>query len=209
MFCRSLARFGLAVALMGPALPGCGHGPRGAGAPHAAAGLPSEPPAADPSASGLAAGQLITMSPTGLRLPVFLGRVGTPERQFAVAAARALRLIYDDDSDDASLLLALMQRLEALPSAQAQGAWRPILEAGIARANTLADHGPGIRALKAAYAQVTLDERTGAVQRLGDAACRVAVQQLDALGRQMPGFMLTVEPLGPRPLKALLGPCKS
>jgi hypothetical protein len=210
MLCRPVARFLTAVALMGPALalPSCGHGHRGA-ALSAATRPSTDPQNADPSASNLAAGQLITMSPTGLRLPVFLGRVGTPERQFAVAAARALRLIYDDDSDDASLLLALTERLEALPSVQAQRAWRPIVQAGIARANTLAEHGPGIRALKEAYAQVTLDERTGAVHKLGAPACRVAVQHLDALSHTAPDFMLTVEPLGPRSLATLLAPCRS
>lgn len=154
-------------------------------------------------------GQVVSMSPSGLALPVFLAPQTQEERRFAVAAGRALRLVYDDDSDDGAQLQALIHRLASLPNQQVQAAWQPLLQAGLVRVQKLADHAPGLRALRQALADVYIDDTTAAVKRVDAQSCAQALRSLAELHRCEPQLMLTIEPLGPKSLDALLALCRS
>ncbi len=171
---------------------------------------------------GLAAGKVLAMGPSGLVLPVFLGRINDDQRRFSVAASRALRMVYEEDSDDASQLLALVARLNGPESSPAAddptrgqqhstwlAAWEPILQEGIQRALTLQEYAPGVRALKQAYAEVFIEDGTGVLRKLSMPQCHVAQQALQPLNETSPDFTLTVEPMGPRRLHTLLEPCNS
>lgn len=182
----------------------------------------SKPTTASPEAStpapesqGLRAGKVVSMGPTGLALPIFLRPLSDDARRFSVAAARALRMVYEEDNDDPSPLLALVHRLAASPDAASTKdsdtwvqAWQPVLQAGLERAQLLQSCARGLRALREAYADVYLEDGTSALRRLHGPSCRTAAQALQEVARTESNLMLTVEPMGPRPLKELLAPCK-
>lgn len=174
-------------------------------APAPVASLVAVPPG---TPHGLATGALAQMGPTGLALPLVLGPQSGDERQFAVAAARALRQIYEEDHDDAALLQALLPRLQA-PELQAQASlWRPLLTAGLARAETLQSIAPGLRALRRAYANVYFDEIAQAYRGLDLVACAQSNAALTEFAQAHPEFAVTIEPVGPWPVRKLLDTCR-
>ena len=136
-----------------------------------------------------------------------LGPQSTAERQFAVAAGRALRQIYDEDHDDGALLAALLPRLEAPEMAAIAACWAPLLEGGRLRAEALAAIAPGLRALRRAYANVYYDEMAQAWRQLDAAACQQGVDALTDYADAHPSFVVTIEPMGPLTLAKLLATC--
>lgn len=164
-------------------------------------------PAVDPAS--LESGVLLRESSSGLKLPVWLRPQTLEERQFGVAAGRALRLVYDEDHDDASMLLALADRLDTQAAlAQVREIWGPILGLGIARAHVLEHYAPGLRALRQAYEEVYIDTASGALKKLSGRFCRTAVSELSLLTEAYPQLVITVEPLGPALLTQHLAPCR-
>lgn len=207
--CAQRLLFCLFCALYGAL--GCGHSAPSA---HGAQAAPGTGAATQGAAlrSPLQLGQVVAVGPSGLALPVLLRPVSPEGRRFTVAAARALRLIYEEDVDDASQLVALLHRLDD-PNTPVDPlvaeAYRPVLEAGLGRAGRLTACAPGLRALKDAYRNVYIEDGTQALRRLDTAACTLAQQLLQPVLQAEPTWIVTIEPLGPKPIAELLAPCRS
>lgn len=201
----------LGAALIGVTIgPGCSH-PSAQRRPQLPTPEARSAPANDAAASGLALGRVVSVGPTGLQLPVLLHAVSPEDRSFAVAAARALRLVYEEDIDDASQLEALLHRLQntqtPLDSRVAE-AFTPALQRGIARANRLQACAPGLRALKDAYRAVYIEAGTQTLRRLDSQACLLALQLMQPVAQHDPTWVITIEPMGPKTIADLLAPCR-
>lgn len=124
-----------------------------------------------------------------------------PQRAFCEAASRAVRRVFEDDSDDGATLLSLLNALEVEPDIAAlMGPWHSILSNALARARWLAALGKPLRLLRHAMADAYLDPQLGLYRGVDSQACRAAFADIAQQGSGWQDLVVTLEPLGTYPL---------
>lgn len=123
---------------------------------------------------------------------------------FCAAATRAIHRTYQDDSEDAAPLLALLNQLEIDASLQPiADAWQAPLRHALRRSHWLQRLGPSLRLLRAAVADAYLDPRTGLYRGVDARACSTAFAALAQDDSGWEDLVITIEPLGSYPLGRL------
>lgn len=120
---------------------------------------------------------------------------------FCEAASRAVRRVFEDDSDDGATLLSLLNALEVDPNvAPLMGPWHSTLSNALARARWLGALGKPLRQLRRAVADAYLDPQLGLYRGVDSQACRAAFADIAQTGGNWQDLVITLEPLGTYPL---------
>jgi hypothetical protein len=134
-----------------------------------------------------------------------------PQEHFTRSAIVALSKIYQQDTDDDSVILNLEQQLALNPRlAPLRSAWAPRLQAAAQRTASLQRLGPSLRAFRHAFASAYSTGDPHALHGVDSLACQQANTFLQATEAEDPALSdlgVHLEPIGLRTLSELRDLC--
>lgn len=134
---------------------------------------------------------------------------------FVRAATSCVEHIYLDDTDDPSVVDALLEQLQQSRSSVLQSDWHAVLTQARTRCLELRALGPVLRPLRQSLQHAWRDELHRTYQSVDEALCGITQQQWQKLQQNQPQLkraqttIVTIEPLGSYPLQVFLRLCQT